>query len=310
MEANYPKNETEFLRFIEDIDRKLKGQGLLIPARPLGAVSEACKRLKTSVLFVPNCPPIPGDYTGDSLCAHIHAWYERTYGDKLGIDSSPGSVAVLIRDDVWRIKLPLFHGAYKLVFGPFPKDEKLPGPDAEAVYPFRWIEGLTADFARSLTRKEVRHLAGLIMFALRVTRQLFRVEHQKYLPQARVDLANAVSSLFLSRPDYGQSKWASLQFAEKLFKSFLTLKEVTPPRGKKGHDLAELAKLSEDNGLRSIKPVLVNSIQCESGVRYGEIPIDAADAIRAHHASLIVCDIVCPEIERLMPPVRANRPNR
>lgn len=301
MEGTYPKNEAEFLGFIEDIDNELKKRNVPIHARPLRAVGEACARLKTSIFVVPSGPPVPGDYTGDSFGAHIDAWYQKKYGDRLKIDFSPGNVAIIIRGDPWKIRLPLLYGAFKFVFGPFAdKGEKTPEHDPEAVNPLRWIEGFTSDLSKSLSKEEMKAIAGFIIFALQTTERLVRVQHERYLPEARADLEMAVSNLFLTHPNYGQSKWASLQFTEKLFKCFLTVKEVSFVRkGRKGHDLAELAKLSANNGLQGMKPEIVNNIQCPGGVRYGEVEVDLAEAIRAHHASLIACSIVCSTIRAL-----------
>jgi hypothetical protein len=300
MKTGYPESEAEFLRFIEDIDADLKRQGILIIGRPIAAIQEVCKRLKTSLPVVPNGLPIPGNYYGKSLSAHIQAWYERIYGKRLGMDLSPGSIAVLIRDDLWKINFPRLYGGYRFLFVPFPeKEEELRLLEQGDAYPLHWIEGLTVDYARSLTTEEVLKIKGTIIFSLRALWRLSEVEHQKFLPQARADLSNAVSSLFLPLPNFGQSKWASLQFAEKLFKSLLDLKHIPFPTGNKGHDVTELARLSEQSGLKGYKPVLADLIQCKSGVRYGEIAVGAADAINAHHASLVVCDIVCVEIGNL-----------
>jgi hypothetical protein len=309
MAAKYPETEADFLSLIENIDIELKKRDIPIHSRPVHAFSEVCKRLRISIPFVPDGSPVQGDYSGSSLSAHIHLWYQNKYGDRLKINFSPGSVAILIRGDPWKINFPLFYGRFRLVFGPF-LDRDGASPDHDEIYPFRWIEGFTPGLAKSLNRAEIQHIAGFVTFALQAIQKLRAVQNERYIPEARVDLANAVSSLFLSRPNYGQSKWASLQFAEKLFKSFLTLKKVTFPKGRKGHDLAELAKLSEDNGLQGRKPLPVASIQCEPGLRYGETRVDAADAIRAHHASLIVCNMLCPEIKILMPPVSVTPPHK
>jgi hypothetical protein len=301
MEGIYPKNELEFLGFIEDIDNELKRRNVPIHARPLCAVSEACVRLKTSMFFVPGGPPIPGDYTGDSLSAHIDAWYQKKYGDRLKIDFSPGTVAILIRGDAWKVKFPLMYGTFKLVFGTFPdRDEKTPALDPGAVYPLRWIQGFTSDLSKSLNKLEMQAITTFLLFALQSVRQLRDVQNEPYLPAASADLEMAVSTLFLTHPNYGQSKWASLQFTEKLFKGFLTLKRVAFPKsGKKGHDLAGLAELSAHNGLPVIGPDIIKNIQCPPGVRYGEVEVDLARAIEAHHSSLEVCNVVCSAIRAL-----------
>jgi hypothetical protein len=92
----YPKNEAEFIQLIEDIDNELKKKNILIHQRPIHAIREVCLRLEISLNVVPDGPPIPGFYSGDSLGRHFSSWYQKRCGDRLKVSFGPGSVAVLI----------------------------------------------------------------------------------------------------------------------------------------------------------------------------------------------------------------------
>ncbi len=299
MAEKYPETEAEFLSLIEDIDSELKKRDIPIHARPIHAFSEVCKRLRISIPFVPDGSPVQGDYSGSSLSAHIHVWYQNKYGDRLKINFSPGSVAILIRGDPWKIKFPLFYGRFKLVFGPFLQRNEA-SPDHDEIYPLRWIEGFTPGLAKSLNQAEIQHIAGFVTFALQAVQKLRAVQDERYIPEARVDLETAVSSLFPTHPNYGQSKWASLQFTEKLFKCFLTLKSIPFPKtGKEGHDLIILAELSAKGGLQGIRPEIINDIKCLPGARYGDVKVGLTEGIRAHYASIAACSVICSAIMKI-----------
>jgi hypothetical protein len=248
--------------------------------------------------IAPDSPAIKGVYSGDSLSAHINDWYKRRYGKRLETSFGPGSAAIFIKGDPWKITFPLVIGEAQLVFDPdLEKWVGIPrGPVSGKVVanPLLCIEGFTTDFAKSLNVNEMEEIALFFVFALGAEQRLFEIKSKSFIPEARSDLASAINSIFLNPPNFGQSKWASLQFAEKLFKCFL--KERTGTAIPKVHKLAELAHLAVRGGLQSIPPQLLDSIQCEAGVRYGECPVTAEEAMEAHHCSLEICSIISPAI--------------
>jgi hypothetical protein len=295
---DFPKNEAEFVRLIEDVDNELKKRNIQIFQRPIHAIREVCIRMKIILPVVPEGPPIPGVYEGDSLAAHIHDWYRKKYGERLRINFSPGSAAILIKGDPWKIVFPAIYGKVKLVFDPdLEKYEKIPKLAVNApLYsnPLRCIKGFTSELAKSLTKREIREVAQFFIFALKTIQRLFEIKDKPYIPEARSDLETAVSNIFMSPPNYGQSKWASQQFAEKLFKCYLELENVKFP---KKHDLELLADLAFQQGLQVIASNTVKSIQCPAGARYGEVKVTLTEAIDAHHSSLEVCSVLAPTVK-------------
>lgn len=299
---NFPKNEIEFNVFMEQIDDVLKKKDVKIFQRPLYAIKEACTKLNINDWVVSYVFPVPGKYNAVYLAAHIEEWYKKRYGDRIGINFSPGSVAVLIKEDPWKIELPLIFGKVNLVFDPeidkYDNAKKMAVNSELYINALRSVCGLTKNFAKSLSKTEMEQLAQFYLFALKTIQHLSEVKDRPYISEARSDLNMAVSNIFSFPPNYGQSKWATLQFTEKLIKSFLKLEEVDFP---KTHDLEKLANLAFQNGLQIINQDLFKIIRCPAAARYGEINLSLQDAIIAHHASLEVCSIISQVIKKYDP---------
>lgn len=294
------EKESEFLKFIEEIDEGFKKQNMPIFQRPLHAIREICIQLKTSLPVIPQGSAIPGLYSGDSLVAHVQEWYKKRYGDRLKIDFSPGKAAVLIKGDPWKIKFPLLFGRAKFVFDPdlekHKEEPKTKISEPIVANPLKCIERFTADIAKSLTKSEMSQLAQFFVSTFETLQRVVEIKNKPYIPEARADLDSAVNNIFSSPPNYGQSRWASLQFTEKLFKCFLKLKNVSFP---KKHDLEFLSNLASQNGLPTISDSIIKDIQCPAGVRYGEITVTLEEAILAHHSSLKVCSVLSPAIKAI-----------
>lgn len=107
------------------------------------------------------------------------------------------------------------------------------------------------------------------------------------MSQATSDLNASTSHLFTNPPNYGLSKWASLQAAEKFIKAFITSKGGTPPRH---HRLTELAQIAESHGLAKMPDQWLDDVQCSAEVRYGGIPVTAQEAIEAQYGALQICE--------------------
>ncbi len=291
-----PKNEAEFVRFIEEIDNQLKGKGILIQQRPLFAASEACRKLGFSTAHLVSAVAIAGIYEGDSLIGHIYKWYEFRYGDRIKIDFSPGVSMILIRGDPWRIKFPLLYGQFKLIFSPdYQKYRKsLSDGDNNKIDAFSLIQGLTPDYLRALKRDEIVQIAERFCRSFRAIQRIDEVVNKPFVEEAKIDMLLAVESLFARSPNYGQSKWASLQATEKMFKSYLRLEGVRFPYK---HDLSILADLAFSHGLQIIPKEVIELAQCAAGARYGEINATLLEATLAHYSSLDIAFIIASTIK-------------
>jgi hypothetical protein len=111
-------------------------------------------------------------------------------------------------------------------------------------------------------------------------------------PKVRADLRASVSDVVSQTPDYGNSRWHSLQAAEKVLKTYLRLKAIEYPRGNKGHDLALLVGLaSAHGGLKNVVSKHIRDANCSHNVRY-EAPSTFEEACNAHWGARAICALV------------------
>jgi hypothetical protein len=82
---------------------------------------------------------------------------------------------------------------------------------------------------------------------------------------------------------FGESKWASLQAAEKILKAAVEIKGASY---KFGHDLASICQQLDGLGVTFDWGPIVMKIQCSASIRYGEITCTRDEAVSAHQASL------------------------
>ena len=107
---------------------------------------------------------------------------------------------------------------------------------------------------------------------------------------ARGDVEAAVNCLMTRGGRYGESKWASLQVAEKVLKAAI---ELAGTKFKFTHGLSELCHTLSDTGLVFDARLQVSAIQCKPGIRYGEEPCSRDEALLAHHAAMELINILC-----------------
>jgi HEPN domain-containing protein len=131
------------------------------------------------------------------------------------------------------------------------------------------------------------------LYVLRVPRIFgsvnFVLTRQWLMFIARGDVEAAVNGLMARGGRYGESKWASLQAAEKVLKA-----AIDRAGAKYGftHGLAGLCKTLADTGLDFNADAQVAAIQCKPGIRYGEEPCTRDEALAAHRASLELVNIL------------------
>ncbi len=285
-----PKNESEFNQMMESLDEQFKNMGIPIYARELRAGSEISRIFNIKIPIVGQEQAIPGDYIGASLSGHITKWYKERYGDKLIVSFSPGQIVVLIRKDPYRLTLPRIYGQVSLIC-----DKTLKVYPETGVYNpilgkkigvfniLNTIEGLTSTLANRLSENELKEIMDLFIKALDTFYKLEKKRDLKYLMEAKADFETAVNNILSNKPQFGQSKWASLQFVEKIMKGFLLYHLDRIPFT---HNLTELNNLLIENGIDVIPEELINKIQCSPGIRYDGSLVNQDNAIKAHHASI------------------------
>jgi len=231
----------------------------------------------------------------DPLAVRIHEWFKQQYGERLNMNLDFGDTVAEIRNDFYSIRLapfwgamivhcdPLLHGSD---FGPNKKINA--GPIKSNL--FNSVKGLTAIFIKSLTADECNNLLdayarGFLGFSR------MNARGAPYSKEALDDLTQSASQLTSRSPNFGFSRWASLQAAEKILKSFI---EVQGKTFRKNHDLNELATTASACGLPSLPPNLLTEIQCSANVRYSSSSVAKKEALRAHYAVLTLSAEVAP----------------
>jgi len=117
------------------------------------------------------------------------------------------------------------------------------------------------------------------------------VQGAPFIREALDDLLESAAHLSSQKPNYGFSRWSSLQAAEKTLKSYIV---QNGGNLQKIHKLAELETAASAVGLPALHPSLIADIQCSAEVRYAAYSIRKAEALKAHCAVLNLCTQISP----------------
>jgi hypothetical protein len=194
------------------------------------------------------------------------------YGKRLNIPM-PGQTMVVIRGDPYKVRLPYALGNINLLCDPSSLGEARPafGKSASpSVNVLDLVEGLTANLSQSLVQTELEGILSDTAPAVRYAMILVMMKNGEMRQQANSDIISSVDEAGRIPPDFGGSRWHSLQAVEKFLKSLLKLHGISYPTGAQGHNLTLLAGLGHN--LVPIEQPLLDDVTCSAGVRYNEVP--------------------------------------
>jgi hypothetical protein len=123
----------------------------------------------------------------------------------------------------------------------------------------------------------------------------------KRVPLARealADLNAAVHYLTDTAPHHGQARWSALQALEKALKGFIAQSHASFPRS---HSLADLHTRAVVAGLSALEADEVANVQCDAGIRYGEIRATLTEAHSAYWSSLLACGQIAHQLQKRLP---------
>lgn len=265
-----PEDAHEFNKVMEEIDEQLRKKGVTIPQRQLLGALEFSRRFKVEFSIAP--PSFWGEKIKD--------WFDKKYGDRLKVKIQTGEVVVLIKEDPYRLRLPVIFGKTKLSCDP--RNYRDPTKKNRDV--LNYIEELSPAIVEELSYQELKEIFDFFIEAYRGLKNL-KSQKIKHLDEALGDLQNAVDNIMESKPRPGLSKWASLQFIEKVLKGVLKTKtkDENIPRT---HNLKILNEQIGDLGGEKIPQDIIDKIQCSADVRYENELVSLDQAVEAHHASL------------------------
>ena len=282
--------DDEFELALREIDEELKRDGIPPHGRGMNALIKFGERFRLSMPFNKPQPGVPPEVAVNwSHTERIFRWFEDVYGERNKFDPSAGrKVAVLANGDMWEIRLPMIWGRLIPVFE---KNLTLSRPIISTVpRPHNISNSITSITDRRLQQfneDDTNEVYGHFVVGLEVCEALdrFRKSHPLFT-EAQSDMATAVAMLTAHSPNYGQSRWASLQFAEKFMKGLIHVIGNGDPN--QGHRVRRL----HNELVKSIRDMnflhLIDDIECDAAVRYGEVPSTRAQAYAAHKASLLL----------------------
>jgi hypothetical protein len=235
----------------------------------------------------------------DPLAARIFDWFTTQYGDRLKGDLDFGKTVAEIRHDFYSLRLPRLYGSVILhcdptlprhYFGP----ELSVNSGGVSTNLFDYLQGVTPDFIKALTDKECIDLLEVYSRGVVGYSRMGDAQGAPYSKEALDDLQQSATQLTDQNPNYGFSRWASLQAVEKVLKGFI---EQRGKRFENIHNLAKLAAVAVSVGLPSPDARLLAKIQCKADVRYSAGTVSKTEALQARYAALAVCADVAARLE-------------
>lgn len=277
----------EFERTIKLVDDELKSRHVPIHQRPTAALMEIAKLLNVQELIPLSTDAVDSeDFSPSALGKQVHAWYSQHYGNRLNVDMRLGSILVSIRGDPWEMVLFRAWGQIVLVCDSATLGDRRQrgAPGGGAIYNvLNSIVDLPQHLANSLSGNERVELLTAYRDNFRMLSSVDQVREAPFVPEALTDLVESVRCV-MDGQAHGQSKWASLQFSEKLMKSRLQTAGV--PFGR-NHFLERLGGLVGQLG-HKVDGAELLLISCPAAVRYGEVDVSRDEAVGAHQAALRV----------------------
>jgi hypothetical protein len=281
--------KADLKKIIKTMDEEMQREEVPPGIRPMQVLLRLSERLRTRITSRPE----------DEIYNVVMKWYERKYGNKLKADRNLGVIAVLIRNDLFKMTIPLLYGEAQIVVDPNVETktrvQKSTGSDPAVIYVLNCIEGLTIARARELSPIELKELILYFSWGCGAFQSMQLFTGSPYIHEALGDLGRAVDHLFSLPQLCGQSKWTSLQATEKFMKAYIAEKGGSVDGG---HALLPLAEDAYALGLRKLNPDNLEIIQCAPGVRFGESAVDVREAVETHHASIDICATIASSARR------------
>lgn len=281
------ENEAEFINLIEKIDQNLSSTP--IGGRYLRIFLEISKLYPNpndvgQDLFS-NPKAVDGDYTGISLSGHIKNWCDERYGSKQKMEIDPGFVVFDFFGQRWKLAILLVivsRNGFHIEWNCDGEKERKEG-EKYFLNMRRMFIDLPNGLAKKLQNENLNYERQIVGKSICAINRLLRLEKLPYVKEALTDFRGVSSELIKDKGSFGNSRWLTLQFIEKILKAYLNFKGS---KILKTHDLIKLSSATNSLGMPLLDVNDLNSVNCEATVRYGETPCTAQEALEAHHASI------------------------
>lgn len=285
MRNGFPDDEAEFNYLMREVDQRLSSLGYSIHQRPINALGEISKRFS---IPLPITKP-KSEFQHDSISywpvsERIYKWYKLQYGDRLKVDPSLGRMVILIEEDMWLMKFPRIFGTVSFTVSRTIISDRMRTDGSPVVFNVvDAIENLPKSRVATLPDNELEHILEKFILGYEAFGILTASSGYELVKLAMADIFVAAEHLLGQHKNYGQSKWSSLQAAEKLFKAAIS---SAGGNYSNTHNLEKLSRQAESVKIKSDYHSLIPYIKCTPGIRYGEEVCDRDSALLAHHATI------------------------
>ncbi|MDF3188779.1 HEPN domain-containing protein [Pseudomonas paracarnis] len=284
----YPESESEFEQLMVAIDELLASEEWEPFQRPLHVGPKLWEAFGWGGLV---CPPDeladrPG-YRGDVLMAKVLRWYKETLGDRLKSHFELGYVPAFIGRTIWRVRLAGWYGTVEF-FAERNLSDRGSSSGSDSNLPsmniLTLVEDLPQGMVDRLSESDIQQHFQYHMFAVETLQWRNSLPRTNLLDVARKDYDGSTQELLARR--YPQARWAAQQCVEKTLKGILEIAGTPYPKGGKGHDLGNLAKIFRDAHGVIINAQLIELAHCSTGARYQDEPSTQNQALHANMAAL------------------------
>ena len=256
------------------------------------------KEFKIQLLSSPPVPGCPKELVESwPITERIRNWYKLQYGERLKSSPCIGRMGFLIDNDIWVFSFPRPSGkSIQFVASHTLKSTEIGTKEKPAICNvLDRIELLTEKRRLSLTEKHLYDILRSFCLGFDALCGLDTFYEDDLISSALADIETSVNQMTAQNPEYGLSKWSSLQAAEKILKAVIHRINGKYP---KTHELSVLVKEAQQLGVKLDVDSLIGKIQCSPSIRYGQEPCALIDAINAHHAVFLVSIQVTKELLR------------
>jgi hypothetical protein len=279
-------SDEEFERVMKEIDDELVSENVQVPARQMRGWMLFCKKRQ-----------LHGTSFTDPISVRVLDWFKTRYGERINLDFGLGYSIEVIRGDLLRCRCSVFFGEIHLFshaafLGRIPEGPAVNRPALVNVLDH--VHGMTPAFAGSLRPEDRRTLLRRYATSLEQCSRIGDADAPAFVPEGRADLRESIEHMFRNEPQFGLSKWAALQGAEKFLKAYIQQQGDTPERT---HLLWKLAGTAESLGLRPIEKKILAQAECSPEARYQGKGVSRAEAVASYQAALQVAGTVALQLK-------------
>lgn len=293
MAKNVPEDTEQFNKLMSEVDKDLANKGLAIHQRPLNALSVVSAKFDISLPMSQPRQGMPEELLRNwPVSQRIRKWYDDNYGDRQKIHLGPGCMAVLINQDVWVFRFPRIYGSVKLIVSRTIKSEKIRSDGKPVAYNILdCVENMPPGFRMSLNNTQLSALLKDFVLGFNAIMSLESIRGNNLIELALSDISASINHMLAQKPEYGLSKWSSLQAAEKIIKAAI---KRAGGNYTLTHKLDELITQALKFGLKFEVKSIIDRIQCSPAIRYDEEPCSKISAAQAHYAVFELANIIFP----------------